>query len=382
MTSNSWKVQRSILFELDTLFSLVNDYLPRASLSDSINHLLDSMPAEMTQQLISFLGPDKQYFSFLFSAGFAAGTEFEQDFSLATIPIRKMSQQDFVRLTIARAAEYGMDIQFDPSVSLVDQMKHGHFQVMRLSGQRIGYTEQTGEIQNLIQSSEMEALARFLVEGDLHDSFWHWLDRLYYQIYQPWRSLHETILNEEEEKAHFCLGADTDHLPVDWLPQVNPLRFSPILLDAMKKKILNVVFLVEPFQLPDACFFSPEGLVTTFADNPEVFNQFVDFLNHLSDRLKALADPNRLMIMRIARISAKDNTEIASFLNVSRPTVSIHAKQLREAGLIKTFEDGRSVRHEVVPDEVRELFRDLQRFLDLPQEDTYPKKGEEKISKE
>ncbi|MBA4385173.1 MAG: hypothetical protein C0410_10600 [Anaerolinea sp.] len=382
MTSNSWKIQRSILFELDTLFSLVNDYLPRASLSDSINHLLDSMPAEMTQQLVSFLGPGKQYFCFLFSAGFAANTEFEQDFSLATMPIRKMNRQDFVRLTVARASEYGMDIQFDSSVSLVDQMKYVHSQVTLLSGQRIGYTEQTGEIQNLIKESEIEALARFLVEGDLHDLFWHWLDRLYYQIYQPWRRLHESILTEEEEKARLCLGADTDQLTVDWLPQVNPLRFSPILLDAMKKKILNVVFLVEPFQLPDACFFSPEGLVTTFADNPEVFNQFVDFLNHLSDRLKALADPNRLMIMRIARISAKDNTEIASFLNVSRPTVSIHAKQLREAGLIKTFEDGRSVRHEVVPDEVRELFRDLQRFLDLPQEGTYPKKGEEKNSKE
>jgi hypothetical protein len=330
MASNSWKIQRSILFELDTLFSLANDYLPRASLSDSIIQLLDSMPAEMTQQLVSFLGSGKQFFSFLFSAGFAAGTEFEQDFSLATMPIRKMSRQDFVQMTVARAAEFGMDFQFDPSVSLVDQMKHVHFQVMRLSGQRIGYAEQTGEILNLSTDSEINALARFLVEGDLHDSFWHWLDRLYYQIYQPWRSSHELILTEEEEKALFCLGADSDLLPVDWLPQVNPLRCSPILLDAMKKKILNVVFLVEPFQLPDAWFFSPEGLITTFADNPDVINQFIDFLNHLSDRLKALADPNRLMIMRIARISAKDNTEIASFLNVSRPTDSIHAKQLRE----------------------------------------------------
>jgi len=369
MTSNSWKIQRSILFELDTLFSLVNDYLPRASLSDSINHLLDSIPAEMTQQLITFLGPGKQYFSFLFSAGFAAGTEFEQDFSLATMPIRKMSRQDFVRLTIARAAEYGLDIQFDPSVSLVDQMKHVHFQVMQLSGQRIGYMEQTGEIQNLIQSSEMETLAGFLVEGDLHDSFWHWLDRLYYQIYQPWRRLHETILNEEEEKAHFCLGADTDHLPVDWLPQVNPLRFSPILLDAMKKEILNVIFLVEPFQLPDAWFVTPAGLAITYADNAVSFQQFASFVTNLSERLKALADPNRLMIMRIARNSRRDNTEIASFLNVSRPTVSIHARQLREAGLIETFEDGRSVRHEVMAAEVRKLFQDLERFLDLPPQD-------------
>lgn len=369
MASNSWKIQRSILFELDTLFSLVNDYLPRASLSDSINQLLDSMLPEMTQQLLSFLGPKQQYFGFLFSAGFAAATQFEQDFSQATMPIRKMSRQDFVDLTIARAAEYGMNIQVDPSAALVDQMKCVHSQVTQLSAERIGYSEQTGEIHNLIKDSEIEALAGFLSDGDLHDSFWHWLDRFFYQIYQPWRCLHEITLNEEEERARLCLGADTDHLPVDWLPQVNPLRFSPILLEAMNKEILNVVFLVEPFQLPDAWFVMPEGLAITFADNAVNFQQFVTFVVSLSERLKALADPNRLMIMRIARNSRRDNTEIASFLNVSRPTVSIHAKQLREAGLIETFEAGRSVRHEVVASEVRKLFYDLERFLDLPLQD-------------
>lgn len=369
MSSNSWQIQHSILFELDTCFSLANDYLPRASLSASINQLLDSMPKEMTRQLISFLGPAKQYYGFLFSAGFAAGTEFEQDYSSATLPIRKMSRQEFIRRTIARAAEYGMTIQVETSASLVEQMKQVYAQVTQLSGQLIGFTEQTGEIQNLFKDTEIEVLARFLADGELHDAFWQWLDRLYFEIYQPWRGLHETILDEEEERARICLGIDTGLLPVDWLPQVNPLRFSPILLEAMKKEILNVIFLVEPFQLPDAWFVTPGGLAITFADNEVSFQQFASFIADLADRLKALADPNRLMIMRIARNSRRDNTEIASFLNVSRPTISIHAKQLREAGLIETFEDGRSVRHEVVASEVRQLFYDLERFLDLPPQD-------------
>jgi DNA-binding transcriptional ArsR family regulator len=63
-----------------------------------------------------------------------------------------------------------------------------------------------------------------------------------------------------------------------------------------------------------------------------------------------------------------DNTEIAAFLGLSRPTVSIHARILREAGLIRTHADGRSVRHELNTPEVRRLFEELEKFLALPEE--------------
>lgn len=369
MPKNTWKIKRSVLFELDTIFSLVNDYLPLASLSPSINQLVDSIPQEMVQELRTMLGDRKQYFGFLFAAGLSARTEFEEDYARATMPIRKMSRQDFIQLTIARAAESNIHIDIDASHSLLEQMIEVRSQLVRASGRRIGYFEPSGEIQNMSLNSDIEILASFLADGDLHDQFWHWLDRFYYQIYQPWRQLKSTVMDESEERARLSLGASSDQFLVDWLPQVNPLRFSPVLTEAIKKGILNVMFLVEPFELPDSWFVIPDGLAITFADNAVSFQQFVDFVKILSERLKALADPNRLMIMRIARQSSRDNTEIAGFLNVSRPTVSIHAKQLREAGLIETFEDGRSVRHEVVASEVRQLFRDLERFLDLPGEE-------------
>lgn len=369
MPNNTWKIQRSILFEMDTVFSLTNDYLPRASLSNSINQLVDSIPPELVLELRSMLGERNKYYGFLFAAGYSVYKEFEEDYAQATLPIRKMSRQDFIQSIIARAVENQIEIEVDSTGDLLEKMKQVYSQLVRVSGQRIGYSEQAGEIQNLALDSDIEVLARFLADGDLHDQFWHWLDRFYYQIYLPWRQQKQDILSASEEKAHLCLGGSSDQLLVDWLPQVNPLRFSPILTEAINKRILNVIFLVEPFELPDSWFVIPEGLVITFADNAVSFQQFVGFVNDLSDRLKALADPNRLLIMRIARQSGRDNTEIASFLNVSRPTVSIHAKQLREAGLIETFEVGRSVRHEVVAAEVRKLFFDLERFLDLPQED-------------
>ena len=369
MPQNSWKIQCSILFELDTVFSLLNDYLPLASLSISINQLAESIPQEMVEELRILLGDRKKYFGFLLAAGFSTNTAFEEDYVQATMPIRQMSCKGFIENTLTRASEYGIPIDVDPNQSLVEQMKNAHSQLVRQSGQRIGYFEQSGDIQNLSLKSDIELLAGFLADGEKHDQFWHWMDRFYYKIYQPWRQMKEPVLHASEEKARLCLGASADQLLVDWLPQVNPLRFSSVLIGAIQKKNLNVIFLVEPFELPDAWFILPNGLAITFADNDVSFQKFVGFVNNLSDRLKALADPNRLLIMRIARQSSRDNTEIAGFLNVSRPTVSIHAKQLREAGLIKTLEDGRSVRHEVVSSEVRKLFYDLERFLDLPQEE-------------
>jgi len=62
------------------------------------------------------------------------------------------------------------------------------------------------------------------------------------------------------------------------------------------------------------------------------------------------------------------NTEIAAYLGISRPTVSVHAKILREAGLIDTFDAGRAVQHKIKPASLRQLFADLVRFLDLPEE--------------
>jgi DNA-binding transcriptional ArsR family regulator len=369
MPKNTWKFQRSILFELDTIFSLLNDYLPLASLSNSINQLVDSIPPEMVHEIRTLLARREQFFGFLFAAGFSSQTEFEEDYVQATMPIRKMRKEDFVQLTIARAAEYGIKIEVDSSQPLLEQMYLVHSQLVRESGQRIGYIEQSGEIQNLTLKSDIELLAGFLADGDNHDQFWHWLDRFYYQIYQTWRQTKVTVMDESEERANLSLGASSDQLLVDWLPQVNPLRFSPVMTESIKRGILHVIFLVEPFELPDSWFVIPDGMVITFADNEVSFQRFIDFVNNLSERLKALADPNRLLIMRIARQTGKDNTEIAGFLNVSRPTVSVHAKQLREAGLIETFEDGRSVRHEVVSSEVRQLFRDLERFLDLPPQD-------------
>ena len=113
----------------------------------------------------------------------------------------------------------------------------------------------------------------------------------------------------------------------------------------------------------------PGLLIVSFAEPGAIYETFRAHAADVAARAAALADPTRLIILRIIRHYGMINTEIAGYLGISRPTVSIHAKILREAGLIRSTPQGRLVRHELVPAEVRRLFNDLERFLDLPQEE-------------
>ena len=70
----------------------------------------------------------------------------------------------------------------------------------------------------------------------------------------------------------------------------------------------------------------------------------------------------------MARFFDADNTQIAGWVDVSRPTVSVHAKTLAEAGFISTERDGRQARHSFHPEAVRKLCEDLMRYLEVPAE--------------
>ncbi len=112
----------------------------------------------------------------------------------------------------------------------------------------------------------------------------------------------------------------------------------------------------------------PGRLVVSIAEPGEVYQDFIVFTEDVARRAQALADPTRLLILRLIRHFGMINTELAAYLGMARPTISIHAKILRQAGLIRSTQQGRVVRHEIVPGEVRRLFKDLEELLDLPDE--------------
>jgi DNA-binding transcriptional ArsR family regulator len=116
----------------------------------------------------------------------------------------------------------------------------------------------------------------------------------------------------------------------------------------------------------------PGLLICSFAPPGNIYTQLHAAAAGIATRAAALGDPTRLVILRLIRHFGMINTEIADYLGLARPTVSVHAKILREAGLIRSHQEGRLVRHEIVPGEIRRFFRDLETFLDLDAEPPAP----------
>ena len=63
----------------------------------------------------------------------------------------------------------------------------------------------------------------------------------------------------------------------------------------------------------------------------------------LSDVLKALSDPTRRRIIRLLRERPRTAGEIASFFDISKPSISFHLNQLKDADLIFGVRDGTTI---------------------------------------
>jgi DNA-binding transcriptional ArsR family regulator len=117
----------------------------------------------------------------------------------------------------------------------------------------------------------------------------------------------------------------------------------------------------------DSWLLEDEFILISFAEAGSIYEGFIRFSEDVAKRSSALGDPTRLLILRLIRNFGMDNTSIAAYLGLSRPTVSVHAKILREAGLISSEKHGREIKHQIDIEEVHRLFSDLKDFLDLPE---------------
>lgn len=63
----------------------------------------------------------------------------------------------------------------------------------------------------------------------------------------------------------------------------------------------------------------------------------------VAGRLRALADPTRLSILRVLAAGPRSVGDIADTFSIKQPTVSAHVKQLREAGLVSSERHGARV---------------------------------------
>jgi len=72
-----------------------------------------------------------------------------------------------------------------------------------------------------------------------------------------------------------------------------------------------------------------------------------------ADFLKALANPNRLMILCLLRDAEFAVSELEDRLDLRQPTLSQQLARLREDNLVATRRDGKQIYYSLASDEVR-----------------------------
>ncbi|WP_052344302.1 ArsR/SmtB family transcription factor [Bacillus ndiopicus] len=82
----------------------------------------------------------------------------------------------------------------------------------------------------------------------------------------------------------------------------------------------------------------------------------------LSQQLKAIADPNRLLMLRMLTTKKEYGAKLAEYLGITTATVSHHLEILKKAGLVTEEKIGTSKYFSVDRSEITKMLASLQRF--------------------
>lgn len=369
-SSTGWVIGRSILLELDTAITFSCYGAISGALPPDLASLFDALPSEWRREYIQLMGKKAGDFSALEQLGILSGALVDDDYQHASLRIRTLSVKQALMEAANKADPFVLpqDENLPPVDRLADWLNRRNFHLY----DSFGFQLSAPEKRSADRLEELKRAVRTLQGGDLHEQFWQWLDRFYYQIYEPWRKERMPLIEAQEKRVLMALGEKTNaekHASLDWLSEKNALRAVPELREAVLKGQLRVFFWIEPFGLHDNWLLET-GQVTVACSEPgQLVDNFIHFTADLATRIQSLADPTRLLILRLIRNFGMTNTDMANYLGISRPTVSIHAGILRKAGLIRSRQEGRIMQHEIIPEEVARLFADLEKLLDLPGKD-------------
>ncbi len=361
-----WLVSESLALELNLVltWALRREESTVRVFDPAINELLATITPEWRAQWAELMHLRGQHVGVLEDAAVMAGQLFGTDYGAVTLAIRELTLAAALEYAINEAAQ--VDVQPDRTLPLEEQ-----FIDVRARAAQALYTISKIEIQNIDARMrqlrrDLELCVLILRDGELHSRFWFLLDQFYFEFYRPWRAGRQAVLDQRwaEARGHLKVLKHSGAVPpLGWLPPQNPLlRFAE--LGSLMQR-LPVVFWVEPLGMFDLVTLLPELMLVSFAPTGSTMQSFRRLAEEIAVRTQALADPTRLSILRLIRHLPMNNTDIAEYLEIARPTVSVHAKILREAGLITTQPDGRQVRHTLVGEEIRRLFADLEQFLAL-----------------
>jgi DNA-binding transcriptional ArsR family regulator len=362
-----WKISQSIALELDAALAIGNGHLVAARMSPEFEELIHVVPTDWKSEWNELQGSLNWFHAVMEYAAVLSGVLDEGDYTRATMVMRQTTPESALNRLIQLTSELNLNVEsgLSPEETLIQLF----IRYRNYSFESIGFPNPSESGYESRIRIELKFCLSIFQGGAIHDKFWHLLDRFYFGMYQPWRKERQSYLDEMERNLTSMVGAaqKSGSIPqLKWLPDLNPALRYPEINSAIQSGELFIYFWLEPFGFADYWVLFPGAIFLSFAKPGKMYENFHAMTETLSDQVKALADPTRLIILRLIREFSMTNTDMAVFLHISRPTVSIHAKVLREAGLIRSWEDGRITRHAIIPEAVQTLFQDLKEFLDLP----------------
>ncbi len=361
-----WKIVQSAAMEMDAALAIAGGSFPRAGLTADIKPLQDA-PEDWKALWSVFFKEMTWYSSILENIAEMAGVLDEPDYSRATMAIRGLTVEAAIRRMQELTSDMGVE---EPAETNPEKtLRQLFIRYRRSAYEKINLIHPKDQLYENRLTREIQFCLEIIQGGKSHDEFWHWLDQFYYGIFQPWRESRRAFMGGLEHRVVTMLADNSGsgkRIDLSWLPEMNLALRYPEIKTAVENRDLFVNFWLEPFGFADTYALTPGAVYISFAEPGQMYENFLAYSKNLAAQAQALADPTRLIILRLIRVMSMTNTDMATYLGLSRPTVSIHARILREAGLINSWEEGRITRHEINPEAVRRLFSELEAFLDLP----------------
>ena len=364
-----WKITQSIAMEMDAALAIACGHLAAARMSPEFEAIHHSVPEDWKLEWEDIQSSVNWFNAVLEYAAVMSGVLEEADYTRAAMVLRQTTVENVMQNL--KQLTSGLDLNLIDGLTVEESVIQLFLEYRNSAFQSIGFSVRTDHGYEKRTLDELRFCLSIFQGGAMHDRFWHWLDRFYFEVYHPWRLERQFFLDGMTEKLITELGSPENSgvIPdLNWLPEPNPALRYPEIKSAIQSGEVFVHFWLEPFGFADYWTLLPGKLFLSFAEPGAMYENFKAIAASLSNQVKALADPTRLVILRIIRELSMTNTDMADLLQLARPTVSIHAKILREAGLIRSWDEGRITRHEIIPEAVNNLFRELEVFLDLPKD--------------
>ncbi len=224
------------------------------------------------------------------------------------------------------------------------------------------------KVRRILENTAIQ-LEKYVLFDYIQESFWVFLDPFVTYTYLPWRMSHAAGMGKNRARFESVIREDgriSLSRLLEVLPKTNALHYREGLRRLLLERGYSLVLWVEPFGLHDSWVVQHGQVIVSVSEPGEFYHLVKEEVEAMAERSRALSDPSRLGILRIIRHADMDITEVAAYFGLARPTVSEHMKLLREAGLVSGYGAGRSVKHRVDVDKVRELIEDLRGLLEIP----------------